>query len=417
MIGFKHTICSLLLVTFAGMAVAQNNTNSPYTRYGYGDLADPSFGNSKAMGGAAYGLRDGLQINPLNPASYTAVDSLTLLFDGGFTLQNTNLSFKGTRLNAKNSSFDYLAMQFRLRRGVGMSMGLLPYSNVGYNLSQSTTTATATEPASTRVFSGDGGLHQIYVGLAAAPIKNLSVGANISFLWGETNRTAAIYYASYASAYSFSELTHMSLYDYKLDFGAQYTHAFGSKHVATLGVVFSPQQNLNNNTYVQTTASSVVSRDTTVVTGIPNSFGAGLTYVYDKRLTVSLDYNLQQWASVSYMNSKDAFYDQTKISLGAEYLPNRVGRSYLSHVRYRFGGYYTTPYYKLENSDDPAVREYGVSAGVGLPLPRSRSMLSLTAQFVRVDALNPEMAVSENRFKLSVGFTFNERWFFKRKVN
>ena len=92
-----------------GMAIAQNNTNSPYTRYGYGDLADQSFGNSKAMGGIAFGLRGGAQINPLNPATYTAIDSLTCIFEGGVSLQNMNISGGGVKLNAKNSSFDYLA--------------------------------------------------------------------------------------------------------------------------------------------------------------------------------------------------------------------------------------------------------------------------------------------------------------------
>ena len=136
MVGFKQTLCALLLTTFAGVAVAQNNTNSPYTRYGYGDLVNQNFGNSKAMGGIAFGLRDGSQINPLNPASYTAIDSLTFLFEGGVSMQNANISDGALKLNVKNSSFDYIAMQFRLHRRLAMSIGLLPFSNVGYNVSQ-----------------------------------------------------------------------------------------------------------------------------------------------------------------------------------------------------------------------------------------------------------------------------------------
>lgn len=415
MVGLKNTICALLLTTFAGVAVAQNNTNSPYTRYGYGDLADPSFGNSKAMGGMAYGLRDGSQINPLNPASYTAIDSLTFLFEGGFTMQNSNMSLGGTKLNAKNSSFDYLAIQFRLKKWMGMSLGLLPYSNVGYNLYQSTA-ATENEPNNTKTFTGDGGLHYLYLGLAVKPFKNFSVGANVSYFWGEINRTAAIYYPSNSTAYSFTELTHMAVRDYKVDFGAQYTQAFGKKHTVTLGAVFTPKRNFNNDTYVQTTSSAMVTKDTTVTAGTPNSFGFGVTYTYDKRLTVGLDYSLQQWGEVSYMNKSNVFCDRTRVSLGAEYLPNTLGRSYLSHIKYRLGGYYTTPYYKLDNYNERASREYGVTAGFGLPLPRSRSIISLTAQFARVEALVPT-AVTENIIRLSVGLTINERWFFKRKVD
>ena len=70
-----------MFITIA--ALAQSGSNSPYTRYGFGQLSDQHFGNSKAMGGISYGLRNGLQINASNPASYSAVDSLTFIFDAG----------------------------------------------------------------------------------------------------------------------------------------------------------------------------------------------------------------------------------------------------------------------------------------------------------------------------------------------
>ncbi len=60
-----------------------NNTNSPYTRYGLGQLAPQRPGNSSGMGGVAYALRNGINVNFTNPASYTAIDSLTFIFDGG----------------------------------------------------------------------------------------------------------------------------------------------------------------------------------------------------------------------------------------------------------------------------------------------------------------------------------------------
>lgn len=82
MTGYRLTLLVLLLGMWCGMVMAQNNTNSPYTRYGYGHLSDQGSSNSKAMGGVAYGLRDGSQVNFANPASYTAVDSLTFIFDG-----------------------------------------------------------------------------------------------------------------------------------------------------------------------------------------------------------------------------------------------------------------------------------------------------------------------------------------------
>ena len=83
MIKFRHTLWALVLTMLSGVAMAQNNTNSPYTRYGYGQLADQGSANSKGMGGVAYALRDKHLVNFANPASYSAVDSLTFIFDGG----------------------------------------------------------------------------------------------------------------------------------------------------------------------------------------------------------------------------------------------------------------------------------------------------------------------------------------------
>ena len=71
----KVVIISFLIFTQLPLW-AQNNTNSPYTRFGYGELADRSFGAGRAMGGVGYGLRSSKQINPLNPASYSCMDSL-----------------------------------------------------------------------------------------------------------------------------------------------------------------------------------------------------------------------------------------------------------------------------------------------------------------------------------------------------
>ena len=387
MVGFKHTLCALLLTMVTGMAIAQNNTNSPYTRYGYGDLSDQSFGNSKAMGGIAFGLRDGAQINPLNPASYTAIDSLTFLFEGGVSLQNMNISGGGVKLNAKNSSFDYLAMQFRLHPRVAMSIGLLPFSNVGYSVSESNE-ATETSPYSTKSLTGEGGLHQLYVGAGVKVLKNLSVGVNASYFWGDITRSLTQLYPNTASAYSYIRQNAVSVSDYKLDFGLQYTQEFNKKHSATIGAVYSPKHKLNNDYTVTTQASSTVSQDWDATLEVPNTFGVGFTYNYDKRLTVGLDYSLQQWSKAKFgVNTSDdavredfdetyTYCDRHKISVGAEYIPNLIGRSYLSHIKYRLGAYYTTPYYKIGGKD--AAREYGVTAGFGLPVPRSRSILSIS---------------------------------------
>jgi len=50
---FKNKIFFLgfVLVLLNQVSIGQNNTNSPYTRFGYGDISDTNSGEQRAMGG------------------------------------------------------------------------------------------------------------------------------------------------------------------------------------------------------------------------------------------------------------------------------------------------------------------------------------------------------------------------------
>ena len=418
MIKFRHTLLVLLLTMLSGVAVAQNNTNSPYTRYGYGQLTDPGSANSKAMGGVAYGLRDNAQVNFANPASYSAVDSLTFIFDGGITLQNTNFSDGTTKMNARNSSFDYVTMQFRAAKWVGISLGLLPYANIGYSFGDFRENPDMQSASSQVTYTGDGGLHQLYVGAGFKVWKNLSVGANISYLWGSVTRSRTLSFPYDSEIFSSIITTGVDVKSYKLDLGLQYTQNLGKKHALTLGVVYSPGHNLNSDAtetrQTGTDANATVSQESiTGSFGIPTTWGAGLAYEYDKRLTVGADVMIQNWQDVAYMGEKDVFCKRGKIALGAEYLPNPFSRNYLGLIKYRVGFYYSKPYYKID--DMRAAKEYGVTAGFALPVPRTRSLVSVSAQYVRTKGTTAAF-LDENTLRLCIGITFNERWFFKNRV-
>ena len=424
---YSKTLLMLLSFLVTGVTFAQNNTNSPYSRYGYGQLADLGASNSRAMGGVAYGLRDKTHTNFANPASYTAVDSLTFIFEAGLSLQNTNFDNGTFKTNAKNTSFDYLSMHFRVGTRFGMSMGLLPYANVGYDMSNETKDATDKEKTYVTSYYGEGGLHQAYVGLAYKISRKLSIGANISYLWGDVDHAMMQTFPYNVDAFGVMKREHVGVNSVKFDFGAQYSHQFGKKDFITLGAVFSPGYNLTNTTYIQdilgnssailngsTSGLSVKETILDVKSGIPMSFGVGGAYSYDNRLTVGLDLTYQVWSKVPFMGNEDAFVDRTKISLGAEYLPDPLGRSILKRIKYRAGAYFNAPYYKLDGVR--ASKEWGLSVGLSVPIIRSRSYINISGQYARVNGQTANF-IHENQLRVNIGVTFNERWFYKTRVN
>ena len=416
-----------LLIFWVMSAMAQSGSNSPYTRYGFGQLSDQSFGNSKAMGGIGYGLREGLQINAANPASYSAVDSLTFLFDAGMSLQNANFQENGVKTNAKNSSIDYIAMQFRLNKRLGLTAGFLPYSTIGYNMSKTEVLPNSEDQygsttSTLKTYTGEGSVQQVFIGLGYKVFNNLSIGANLSYLYGDAVHMSSLTFSN-ANASKSVRAEEFHVNDYKLDLGLQYTQPLGQKHKVNLGLVYSYGHDINGKgySYKETYATeSNFPLSQTVDTlqngfGLPHSFGAGFTYVYNNRLTVGLDYTLQKWADVKFFNKEGQFTDRSKIAFGAEYRPNPIGRSYFSRIRYRAGAYCSDPYTKVDGKE--GAREYGVSFGFGLPLEmyQGRSILSISGQYVKVSPKVKGM-LEENYLKINIGLTFNDRWFMKWNV-
>lgn len=416
----NKALFSALFIMGAVAANAQSSTNSPYTRYGLGELSDQAFAHNAAMGGIGYALRSSEQINVMNPASYSAVDSLSFMFDIGMGLKSSNYQENGYKTNAKNASFDYLAMQFRLHPRVGFAVGFTPYSNVGYKFSRTSDVENSDDVTLTNTFYGDGGLQQIFGGIGFKILDNLSIGANVGYLYGEID------YQTLATLSNGGDQTttynNISINSYIANFGLQYTQKLSKTDKVTLGLVYGLGHDLKSTETkgIQVTDGSSYSELTEETIkdsyGIPSTFGAGLTWQHKQNLTVGADYTLQQFENVKYDNSTDFYKNRTRIGAGIEYMPSLYGRNYLSRIRYRAGAYYSSSYMKLPEYDGP--KEWGVSAGFGLPLHlfQRNTVLSITGQYVRVLPSVKGM-LSENRFVLKLGLTFNEHWFMKWRVN
>lgn len=418
----KNALISAMVIAGAMTAQAQTSTNSPYTRYGLGNLSDRAFVSNAAMGGIGYGLRNGSHVNTLNPASYSAVDSLTFIFDAGMTLTRSEYEENGFKTNAKNSTFDYLVMHFRLVPRLGFAMGLLPYSNVGYNFSQTAKVPGNDNVSSTSYFSGEGGLHQVFAGLGFKVLPNLSVGANVGYLYGNLKYATSLKLNTTSDVSSV--YNQINVKSYIAELGAQYTHSFNKDNRLTIGTVYGLGHKLNSTEtkgiqLIDNSSSTVVSSDEEVVEdayGIPATLGLGVAYQRKTNLTAGLDYELQKWGNAYYNGEKGHYNNRHRLAAGLEFLPDVYGRAYWKRIRYRAGVHYTSSYLKLPTGDGP--KEFGVSAGFGLPLHlyQRNTVLSVTGQYTRVKP-SAAQQLSENRFEIKIGLTFIERWFMKWKVN
>lgn len=433
----KHIVFIALLI-LALPVMGQSGTNSPYSQYGLGRIADASQSASRGMNGVGVAFREHNQVNTLNPASYSSVDSLTFIFDIGMSMQKTNFKENGKRKNANNADFEYAVGAFRAWRNIGVAFGILPYTNVGYDYEQTTKLkdytipSTTSEPVEqTNNYSGEGGLHKVFVGVGVQPFKNFSVGLNLNYMWGNiSNLVTSTYTDGYVK--SFMKYYYVKTKNITFDIGASYSFNLNKRDQITVGGTFTPGNSLSEDPWCFVITSNLLDNviDTTKYTAagaynIPISFAGGLSYKRGDNFLIGLDYSYYRGSAVhvrDYVDSRgvkaettDRMMDRHKVNLGAQYVRNPQSRRFGDRIVYRAGVSYATPYVKVNSYDGP--KEISVSAGVGLPiinLYNNRSMLNIGVRWIN-NSPSSSSLLKENCFMLNLGMTFNERWFAKWK--
>lgn len=433
MILHKKIIGTVLLASlYVAPAIAQSGTNSPYSQYGLGQLSEQTSGFNRGMNGLGLGFREHNQVNYINPASYSSIDSLTFIFDAGLSGQVTNFSENGQKKNANNADFEYAVAAFRASKHLGVSFGIIPFTNIGYNYSISGYLNGDKSTTFTNTYNGSGGMHQIYLGAGWEFVKGLSIGANVSYIWGDIDRSVV---NSYSDGYinTLSKYYTATISSYRIDFGLQYTLPLNKKNSLTLGLTYGLGHKLNSDPscMVISTNTTTAVADTTSFTvnnglEIPTSFGAGLTWNNNNKLKLGADFTYQKWGDTkfpvykvindvpSYSLSDEYYSDRYKLTIGGEFCNNETNRNFIDRIRFRAGASYASSYYKVNGQDGPD--EISVSVGFGIPIVNAynnRSILNISGQWVRSEA--PGM-LKENTFRINIGITFNERWFMKWKV-
>ena len=414
----KNRILMAFLAAIAPLFVfAQGGTSSPYSQYGLGVMSDRSQGLSRGMNGASLGVRKGNIINTQNPASYSAVDSLTMLIDAGVSGQITNYKENNTKVSQKSANFEYFVGSFRMLRHVGLSVGVLPYSAIGY--SYETKSATNTYISN----DGDGGFREAFLGIGWQMFPGLSVGANVGYLWGGFDRS--VISAESTSLASLSRIYSTEVSSYLADFGIQWQQPLSRTDYITVGATFGLGHKLGADaTCVVSNVTMMLSDSMTVSNAysVPMSYGLGVAYNHDDRLLVDADFLLRRWGSLDYPAISDngdyamqggLLKDSYHFRAGLDYVPNdRTSRKYYNHIHYRLGAGYSTSYFYVNGKEGP--KELSVSIGLGLPLLNNRSMVNISGQWCRTSATG---MISENTFRINLGLTFNERWFAKWKID
>ncbi len=464
-------LCSLLFA--AGLLPAQDN--SPYSRYGLGDLHPGNNIFNRGMAGISAGFSDYPaelynsnpyanlsypSINFLNPASYSRFYSLQearskksaygrMLLDVGINFSSRTLTETGNpdKFTSPNAYFSYLQLGVPLRKNWGLVFGLRPLSTISYNIEKrekvfDPNTGQPIDSALTR-FTGDGGSYLFNTGTGFA-IKNFSAGINAGYLFGKkdysTRRdlfidTVPAYYrgSNHQTKNSFGGLFFNAGMQYRVDLKKN-----KSKYLQ-LGVFGNVKQQLTTHsdiireTYFKGSDGGDYRLDSVSeqldVKGkldYPAMFGGGfvIEQLPDSIKTgwlLGIDFIHNGWDNYRFSGLADAVRSNWQLKIGGQLKPALKQSRYKNLVAYRAGIFFGDDYIYLGQK----LQEWGITAGISLPVANLKdaarrfrtqySVVNISAEYIKRG--NNKNPLHENLFRLSVGFTLSDRWFTKRKYD
>lgn len=412
----------LIICGFSGFA-QNNNTTSPFSRYGLGDLHHYGYGRTAAMGGASLGSRHNVQINSANPASYNANDSLSFIFD--FGIDGTYSKYKSAtgKMDVNDVNFRYFSLSWPVTKWLGAGMGIQPFSDMGYEVAFNEEVANVGTVYQS--YNGEGTTSKAFFGASVSLFKGLSVGANLNYIFGRLNQNSAVGFSDPTISY-ISETKGTRLRDFTLTYGLQYDMEVKKDQFLTLGITFEKQSDVTALyrllSYNITTVGSSSISDTLEfipesknIIKLPATFGIGLSYNKLNKLEINADYYYAAWGKSTFMGKSDELItDQSRISAGVEYIPEAASiRSYMKRVKYRAGLHHENSYLKLNNHQ---IREFGISFGAGFPFTKSKSTANFAIEFGKKGTTQDNL-VRNNYTKFSLYLNLYDYWFVKRKFN
>jgi hypothetical protein len=415
----------LVFLVCAGILVSAQKINSPYSYYGLGQLHGKNINTPLlSMGGVSIGMWDPTMVNPGNPASYATFDSTSFLFEaaiiGNFVTHRTQFQTE----NSNYATLNYVFFGFPVTDWWRTTLGVMPFSKVGYDINVIVPVDEFSDVVND--LSGDGGINRFFWGNGFNLTKNLRVGIDASFLYGQATRSSMVYFPDSSNIFSTKGNLSSRGAGFVFDYGIQYDFHIGEEDILTLGLIYS------NPFYVNTEREYIVytltggfngdvefPQDTIVyqpkergLTLIPSKVGFGFMYKHGQTLTVGGDFEWGNWDKFESFGTRDSLNNAYRMALGVQYVPRHTSISGLfQRMAYRIGVRYDNSYLHLLDND---INEYGISFGFGIPLKKSRTMIDLGVEVGRRGTTDNSL-IQENFVNISFGVSIFEQWFQKRR--
>lgn len=422
---FKKQLLFIILFFISFKSSLAQFAASPYSLFGIGKMSDAGLTYHDAMGGLGISNGKYWVLNNVNPA-LLPMNTFTT-FDLGLFAERRSLVTTDLTQNNTNGGLRNLAIAFPVKElKWSMAFGLMPYSDVSYNMSTSSPVVNREEATANYTYQGDGGINQVYLssGWQLIP-KFLSAGIRASYAFGSiTNETIieiqervftdeedevgtakSFQPSRYFISTRYSDLLFEGGLNLKKDFKKNLALSLGFVYEFGANMKTTKEQTIQ--IYNPSEPDSITAR-ATGNTYLPPKYGLGLSLTKLNKWTFGVDFYTRDWALFkSDFQDSDELTKNYKIIVGGEFTPDMFSvTSYLKRATFLFGFSAEQTSIFVNNTN---INDFGINFGLSLPVGNA-SIFNLGLKFGQLGTTSNGL-IREDYFKLNLGMTFNDRSF------
>ncbi|MGV3557110.1 hypothetical protein [Larkinella arboricola] len=422
--GLKSVLFTgLLLLGVAQLtAQAQGLGNSPYSSLGIGEVHGNNNITNLGMGGLGTAYANGFFLNSANPA--LLVRNRFTIFEVGLLGQSKKLSDnRGQNQQDFGGNLSYLTLAFPVTKFWSAGIGLRPYSYVDYQTTQYQRIPGTIYEAE-YIYHGRGGLNKATLTNGFSLTKNLFVGVDASFIFGNITNDSDSRLLIGGDDITVKRSTLNSYGDVLWRLGAAWRPKLNKDWFLNIGATIDPMTKLSGSsvdTYQQIDAGgTLISNPDTVSTQskgsitLPTQFRGGIVLEKSQKLAVGVEFGYQPWSKFTNLGgTSGGLKDSYSIGAGLEYTPKIRSSRYIDLIPYRLGFNYATLPYSIGGKQPT---DMNVSLGLSLPVGQFVNSMTLSLIGGQRGTVT-EGQIRERYFKIGLGFSLNQQWFVRYKVD
>jgi len=401
----KKYFSLVLLVVFILPEMAAGGTSI----FGFGPRLIGSYRNSYSIsalgrGGFEMSFIDSLGINQLNYALWTKLERTSISVSFNYS-GITTVSDQAHVYNADAGFTGGFLTLPLIRQKLVVGLGLIPryVNNTGIKILNIGPDANASQEIKTK-----GNLSEAALVGSFSPRPHLSLALDVGYDFGMITDVSSILYDNTV----FADIHIQDEYQMRgANFGLSGFYEFGEKY--SFGVKYKSPTHITVHQERKSSnlpAAIKQSRDI----DLPSLFALGLGYKISPLWQTGMDCIYQNWKGSYAVDDEkvEQIRDSYRIGLGFEKSPvEKRFLPVLQNLSWRGGLFFSQ--LNVTANDNP-VYEYGLTAGLSLPIRKHRNRIDLALEFgQRGD--KKSTFLSEKFFGISLSLLSSEQWFVREK--